>query len=164
MPSFEDWEAAADDGFRADPLWRMTAYRLAVYMLEAGWEDVKALDRSALTKPIATQLYRALGSIVANIAEGYSRSSGPDRARMFEYSLGSSREGRAWYLAAKPILGAEVVALRTKTLDRICALLLTAIPSERKRQLRPHGATPGIKEEHPDGSRTQGAARRTQDG
>ena len=141
----------------------MTAYRLAVYMLEAGWEDAKALHRSALTKSIATQLYRALGSIVANIAEGYSRSSGPDRARMFEYALGSSREGRAWYLAAKPILGAKVIALRTNPLDRICALLLTAIPSERKRQLRPNAEAPDTPEEHPEGSRAQGGGRRKQD-
>jgi four helix bundle protein len=163
VPSFEDWDAGADDGFRADPLWRMTAYRLAVYMLEAGWEDAKALHRSPLTKFVAMQLYRALGSIVANIAEGYSRSSGSDRARMFEYALGSAREARAWYLTARPILGAKVIALRTKPLDRICALLLTAIPSERKRQLRPDAQTLDTLEKPPAGSRAQGAARRTKD-
>jgi four helix bundle protein len=141
----------------------MTAYRLAVYMLEAGWGDARALHRSPIAKSVATQLYRALGSIVANIAEGYSRSSGPDRARMFEYALGSAREGRAWYLTAKPVLGAKVIALRTKPLDRICALLLTAIPSERKRQLRPDTETPDDLEKRPEGPRAQGGGRSTQD-
>jgi four helix bundle protein len=109
-PPFEEWEAAADDGLRADPLWRMTAYRLAVYLLQVGWEDARTMHRSPLTRAAGTQLYRALGSIVANIAEGYSRSSGADRARMFEYGLGSSRESRAWYMAAKPVLGPATIA------------------------------------------------------
>jgi four helix bundle protein len=150
MPSFDAWEAAADDSCRADPLWRMTAYRLSVYMLEAGWEDARALQRAALTKSVATQLYRALGSVAANIAEGYSRSSGPDRARLFEYALGSAREARAWYLASKPVLGPAAVSLRVRSLDRICALLLAAIPSERKRQLRPDADSSHATEKRPE--------------
>jgi hypothetical protein len=80
---------------------------------------------------------------------------------MFEYALGSAREGRAWYLTAKPILGAKTITLRTKPLDRICALLLTAIPSERKRQLRPDADTPDKQGEHPEASRAQGVVRST---
>ncbi|MFN2566714.1 MAG: four helix bundle protein, partial [Gemmatimonadaceae bacterium] len=91
-PSFESWQTGADAALRADPLWQLAAYRLALYAIEIAWADVRALDRAPTTRPIAAQLYRAIGSIGANIAEGYSRSSGPDRARVFEYALGSARE------------------------------------------------------------------------
>jgi len=134
--TFDQWEAQVADSRTADRLWRMAAYRLATYSLEVGWSDAKALDRARMTRSIATQLYRALGSIVANLAEGYSRGSGPDRVRHFEYALGSAREARAWYLAALPVLDAALIATRVQILDRICQLLLVAIPAERKRQIR----------------------------
>ncbi|MFN8404533.1 MAG: four helix bundle protein [Anaerolineales bacterium] len=38
--------------------------------------------------------YEAVGSVGANISEGYSRSSGKDRARFYEYALGPARESR----------------------------------------------------------------------
>jgi hypothetical protein len=71
IPSFESWEAAANDEQRADPLWRMAAYRIAVYALEIAWDDARVLDGVRVTRAVAAQLYRALGSIAANIAEGY---------------------------------------------------------------------------------------------
>jgi four helix bundle protein len=139
-PSFEAWEAAADEEQRADALWRMTAYRIAVYALEIASGDARMLDRIRITRSVAAQLYRAVGSIAANIAEGYSRSSGADRVRFFEYGLGSTRESAVWYHAARPVLGSTVVASRTATLTRIRQLLLVAIPRERARRLRPRGS------------------------
>jgi four helix bundle protein len=136
--SFDEWEAQQAESHCKDPLWRMTAYRLSVYALEMAWADARTLDHCRITRKVASQLYAALGSIVGNLGEGYSRSSGPDRAHMFEYALGSARESRAWYLAGRPVLGAGVVAHRTKALDSICALLLTTIPRERKRRVRPN--------------------------
>jgi four helix bundle protein len=136
FPSFDEWEDEAADTRRGDPLWRMTAYRLAAYAVEVGWEDARVLHRNPITRSIATQLYRALGSVAANLAEGYSRSSGADRVRIFEYALGSARECREWYLAGKPVLDPTVLATRLRTLDSICRLLLAAIPTERKRQVR----------------------------
>jgi four helix bundle protein len=118
----------------------MTAYRIAVYAIEIGWDDARVLDGARITRPVAAQLYRALGSIAANIAEGYSRSSGADRVRLFEYALGSTRESTVWYRAARPILGSTVVANRSATLTRIRQLLLVAIPRERARRLRPRGS------------------------
>jgi four helix bundle protein len=133
IPSFECWQARAHEALRADALWKVTAYRLALYSLELGWEDARVIDRSRIARPIASQLYRALGSIAANIAEGYSRSSGPDRARHFEYSLGSARESLAWYFAVAPVLGRDTFVARNDTLAQVRRLLLASIPVERKR-------------------------------
>ena len=133
IPSFEAWQAHAPQAIRADALWRVTAYRLALYAVEISWEDVRILDRARIAGPIASQLYRALGSIAANIAEAYSRSSGVDRARLLEYGLGSTRESLAWYFAALPVLGPEVCEARNDILSQIRRLLLTTIPAVRKR-------------------------------
>ena len=70
----------------------MRAYQLARELSEVSWADAEKLKKHRVTDRIAGQVYAAVGSIAANIAEGYSRSSGRERARFFEYSLGSVRE------------------------------------------------------------------------
>ena len=67
-----------------DPLLRMRAYTLGQELLDVAWVDAKTLSSDALTEEIAGQLYAAIASISANIGEGYSRSSGKDRSRIFE--------------------------------------------------------------------------------
>ena len=88
-----------------DPLFRMRAYRLAADLREIAWHDAKVLSGDPVTERITGQLYAAVTSIAANLSEGYSRSSGKDRARVFEYALGSARESINWYQAARPVLG-----------------------------------------------------------
>jgi four helix bundle protein len=133
---FHEWVVAMSEEQRADPIWRMTAFQLALYAVDRGWLDAQRLDRERVTRPIAAQLYSALASIPAHIAEGYSRSSGPDRARFLEYGLGSARESSVWYYAARPILGSDLSAERRATLSRIRQLLLATIPRDRKRRIR----------------------------
>jgi four helix bundle protein len=113
-----------------DPLFRMRAYRLAVDLLEVAWNDAKVLSAEPVTERIAGQLYAAVASIGANLGEGYSRSSGKDRSRIFEYALGSVRESMSWYEAARPTLG-DVVRDRLDNLEEIRRLLLAMIPRER---------------------------------
>jgi four helix bundle protein len=137
---FEAWVANAEPEQRADRLWRMTAYRLAIYALEIAWADAATLDRNRTTRPIGSQLYRALGSIAANIAEGYSRSSGADRVRLFEYALGSTRESSVWYRAARPVLGHAIYDSRIAVLSQIRRILLAAIPDERSRRVKRRAA------------------------
>ena len=91
------------------------------------------------TRSLADQLYRSLGSISANIAEGYSKGTGKDRARFYEYALGSARESRDWYFKARHVLGDEVVEHRIGQQTRIIQLLLTMIPQQRARTLREAG-------------------------
>ena len=138
-PSFEEWEIATLERHPFDPLWRMSAYRLAMYVRAMSWRDAQLLDRARITRPIAAQYYSAIGSIGANFAEGYSRSSGRDRARIYEYALGSARESRVWCYAGAPILGSHVVDARIQVLDRICRMAMVAIPAERTRTIRRDG-------------------------
>jgi four helix bundle protein len=99
-------------------------------LLGVAWQDVKSLGAEPVTERIAGQLYSAVGSIGANLGEGYSRSSGKDRSRIFEYALGSVRESINWYQAGRPVLG-DIVVTRLNDLEEIRRLLLAIIPRER---------------------------------
>ena len=122
---------------KGDPLQRMRAYRLACELISESWFDAEKLTHHRTTEKVSTQLYAAVGSIAANLGEGYAHSSGKDRARIFEYALGSARESIAWFHSAEPILGAEVVRKRVEKLEEIRRLLLAIIPRERGRLIRP---------------------------
>ncbi|MFQ5578091.1 MAG: four helix bundle protein [Anaerolineae bacterium] len=139
--NYTTWETKIPETFTADSLWKMKAYRLALFLADITWRDVTRLAQDKRTLALSDQLYRAIGSISANLAEGYSRGSGRDRARFYEYSLGSARESRDWYFKARHILGDVVVRHRLELLAEIIRLLLAMIPQQRQRTLR-EGATP----------------------
>jgi four helix bundle protein len=130
-----------------DPLNRMRVYRLACELVGESWEDAEKLTRHRTTEKVSAQLYAAIGSIVANLAEGYAHSSGKDRARIFEYALGSTRESIAWYQSADPVLGTEIVARRVDKLDEIRRMLMAIIPRERPTDpaLRNHDRIPALR-------------------
>jgi four helix bundle protein len=111
----------------------MAVYRLALFLMDVGWGDAATLDRG-ITRPVAVQLYRAVASIPANIAEGYGRSSGRDRARFYEYALCSAREAAVWYRAGRGTLGDEIACQRIEALTEIRRLLLVITPAERARR------------------------------
>src|SRR5438067_13131557 len=91
---FGAWVKTVPAEITGDSLWRMRAYQLALFAADLGWEDVSRLMRDRRTQSLADQLYRSLGSSSSNLAGGYSRTTGKDRARFYEYSLGSARESR----------------------------------------------------------------------
>ena len=120
-----------------DPIARMRVYQLAAELVVEAWPDAEELSRHPMTQKVCDQLYSAVGSIEANIADGYSRSSGKDRCRFSEYALSSARESVTWYRAARPILGTDLTTRRWEKLEEIRRLLLAIIPLERKRMIRP---------------------------
>ncbi len=134
--NYAEWEKKVPQSIRKDSLWKMTAYRLALFIGDLGWYDMRKLLKQRGMVGISDQLYRALGSVGANLAEGYSRGTGKDRARFYEYALGSARESRDWYFKARHVLGEDVFHHRLALLERIIQLLLVMIPQQRGRNLR----------------------------
>jgi four helix bundle protein len=134
--NYESWIKSVPTEITGDSLWKMEAYRLALFLAELGWHDATKLMRDRRTLGLSDQLYRALGSIAANISEGYSRNSGRDRARFYEYSLGSARESRGWFYKGRHVLGAAVVEHRLHLVTQIIRLLLTTVPDQRGSVLR----------------------------
>ena len=138
--SYEEWSRTVPDVLRSDPLWRREDYRLALYVADLGWEDVRRLARVRSTGAISDQLCRAVGSIGANIADGYRRASGADRARFYGYALGSAREARDWYHKSRHVLGPKVARHRLRVLTSVIRLLTATIPHERG-MIRPAAAS-----------------------
>jgi four helix bundle protein len=128
---YEEWEKTVPVAIRADSLWQMKAYRLALFLADLAWSDVTTLMSDRRTVGLADQLYRSSGSIGADIAEGYSRGTGRDRARFYEYALGSARESRDWYDKARHVLGEPVIRHRLDLLAEVIRLLLTMVPQQR---------------------------------
>jgi four helix bundle protein len=134
--TYDDWIINVPETIKGDPLWRVEAYRLSLFAADLAWPDVTKLVQDKRTIALADQLYRAVGAVSSDVAEGYSRQSGKDQARFYEYGLGSAREGRNWYYEGRHILGEKIVTHRMKLLTEIIRLLLTMIPNERGYKLQ----------------------------
>ena len=139
--NYEEWLKSVPTEITGDPLWTVEAYRLALFAAELGWHDVTKLIKDKRTVELSDQLYRALGSIGANISEGYSRGGGRDRARFYEYALGSARECRGWYYNGRHVLGEMVAEHRIHLLTPIIRLLLRMIPDQRNETFHEDGPT-----------------------
>ena len=133
---YDEWQAGIPNEIKGDSLWKLEVYRLGLFIAEISWHDALELNRHSLTRSIADQLYRAVCSISANIAEGYSRSTGKDRARFLEYSLGSAREARDWYYKSRHTLKEEVVKHRIDLLTQIIKILSVLTPNQRQKGIR----------------------------
>jgi four helix bundle protein len=134
--NFDEWIQSVPRSITGDILWKVQVYRLGLFAADIGWLDVTKLMHDRRTLALSSQLYQALGSISANTAEGYSRSSGKDRARFYEYALGSAREARDWYYKGRHVLGEQVVEHRTELITQIIRLLLVMVPDQRSRYLK----------------------------
>ena len=134
--NYQEWLGTVPTEITGDPLWKIEAYRLALFATDLGWHDVSKLMNDKRTLDVSNQLYRAIGSIAANLAEGYSRGTGKDRARFYEYSLGSAREARGWYFNGRFVLGEKIAGHRMKLVAQVIRLLLTIIPDQRGFELR----------------------------
>jgi len=139
--SFDEWEKRVPEAFKVDTLWKVKAYRLALYLSDLCWQDTTLLLNDKRTVSLSDQIYRAVGSVSANLAEGYSRSTGKDRALFYQYALGSARECRDWYYKARFVLGDEIFLQRVLAITEILRLLLTMIPQQRGHVIR-EGADP----------------------
>jgi hypothetical protein len=61
--NYQEWLGSVPMEIQGDPLWKVEAYRLALFVGELGWHDVTKLIKDKRTLELSDQLYRALGSI-----------------------------------------------------------------------------------------------------
>jgi four helix bundle protein len=130
---YSEWIQSVPASMQDDSLWKMAAYRYAMFLSDIAWTDATKLKTDVRTIKLSGQLYGAIGSIGANLAEGYSRGTGKDRARFYEYALGSGRESRTWYFDARHLLSEQVFTHRADFIGQIIKLILTMIPEQRHR-------------------------------
>src|SRR5262245_8017726 len=129
--NFRSWEGKVPEEIKRDSVWNCKAYRLALFTADLSWHDSTKLVADKRTIRLADQLFRSTGAISADIEEGYSRGTGRDRVRFYEYGLGSAREARGWHYKGRHVLGESVVAHRTGLLAEVIKLLLTMVPNQR---------------------------------
>jgi four helix bundle protein len=127
------WEARQNPGITGDPLWRLNCYREALFLLENAAEDVGELGQSMTQTAAREQLLTAVGSIAANIAEGYGRPTTADRVRFLSYALGSAREAITWYQALRRSEVDACIDDRITRLARIRRMLLGLLTRLRSR-------------------------------
>jgi len=72
-------------------------------------------------------LIRSVGSISANIEEGYGRGFGKEYPQFLRISRGSARESKGWYRKSDFLLNEKTIIERAKKLDSIIAMLTKSI-------------------------------------
>ncbi len=99
------------------------------------WNDCEVLGKDFRGKEVASQLIRAVGSISANIEEGYGRGFGKEYPQFLRISRGSARESKGWYRKSKFLLKEEVINERIAKLDSIISMVAKSIKTlEEKRR------------------------------
>jgi four helix bundle protein len=129
--NYAQWEERVPEEMKADAVWSVKVYRLALFAADLCWWDVRKLRADHFYR-LADQLLSAVGAVSADLAEGYSRGDGRDCARFYGYGLGSAREGRDWYYKARHLLSDEVATHRIRLLTHIIRLLLHMTPNQRQ--------------------------------
>ena len=128
---FSEWEKEPPHDLRGDPLWRMKAYRIALFLSDLVRKDVDDILKRGAPHHKVIQLESSVESVEANLSEGYSKFSGKDRARFFETALASARESRGWYRRSRYWLGTDEAAERQMLMTQVIKILTVAIPDER---------------------------------
>ena len=122
-----EWEKSRSTAITSDVLWKLDAYRAGLFFRHLSKPDVRELRKLRPDDDLAEQLAESSGSIPANIGEGYSRATRPDRLRFYGYALGSVRECIVWYEDARGDLSDEKIESQQQLLARLRALMLGMI-------------------------------------
>ncbi|MEA3351322.1 MAG: four helix bundle protein [Chloroflexota bacterium] len=129
-PGFETWQKSVHASMRDDPLWKFQVYPKALFIYDLAWDDCKYLLKDTRGKAVARQLIRSVGSISANIEEGYGRGYGKDYAYRLRIALGETRESRGWYWKGRKLLPKDVLDHRIQLLSEIIAMLAPNIKNQ----------------------------------
>jgi four helix bundle protein len=129
--SYEQWLTTLPSSLTSSPVWQMSVYREAAFLLELAWHDTRKLIPYEDMLPVRRQIFHAVGSIGANIAEGFGRNSANDRRRFYEYALTSGDEAQLWYMSVRYILGDSVYFHRSELIASVACQLVALIPKQR---------------------------------
>ncbi|MFO7540559.1 MAG: four helix bundle protein [Chloroflexota bacterium] len=131
--NYSEWLEQVPDYMKQDGLWDMEVYRKALFVSDLAWFDCEKLLAHPLGRPLAWQLIRSVGSIPANMEEGFGR----DYGRFLKIALGSARESKGWYYRSRQILHAGVIDHRSHLLITIIAGLITMAKQQYSHKNKP---------------------------
>ena len=131
--NFEERVKTVHPTIKSDPLWKFDLYPKALFLHYLAWEDCEPLLRDERGRAVARQLIRSVGSISANVEEGFGRGFGRDYAYRLKIALGEAREARGWYYRGSALLTQQVLTHRLELLSEIIAMLTTTIHHHKNR-------------------------------
>lgn len=131
--NYEEWLEQVPQSLQTDPLWVFEAYRTALFFADLAWFDCEKLMADPRGKAIAYQLIRSVGSVPANMEEGYARGYGKDYARFLRIALGSARETRGWYFRGRHLFDESLLQHRLNLLDDIIKNLVIAAKQQSRK-------------------------------
>jgi len=102
-------------------------YQMSLKLWDLCWSDVETMMKDIRGREITKQMIRAVGSISANIEEGYGKGTTKEYSRSLKIARGSSREARGWYIKSKYLMDKNLIDDRCQALDKISAMLTKAI-------------------------------------
>jgi hypothetical protein len=73
------WELTCSLAITSDVIWKLDAYRAALFLLHVARGDCKAMRAAHPDDQVAPQLLSAAASVSAHVGEGYSRGTRADR-------------------------------------------------------------------------------------
>ena len=133
---YEEWLRTVPQEIMGDSLWNMQVYRQALFLGDLAWRDAIKISRMGRWRQLSDQLYRAVGSISANISEGYSYPESKDEFRFYRYALGSAREARDWYFKSRHVLEDKVTQHRLKVLEDILRQLIYLVTNRPRHSIK----------------------------
>jgi hypothetical protein len=129
--NYVNWQQTVPEEIKSDPLWRIEAYRLGLFIADVGWHDTTKLMRDRRTRGFSAPLSRSLGAISGNLVRAYSHGEREDRRRFYNQAVAAVSESRDWYYKSRHILGESVTWHRMTLLVQI-GNALQADPSDPK--------------------------------
>ena len=129
--SFEDWQQSVHSAIKDKPLWNFQVYPKTLFVYDLAWEDCNYLLKDERGATVAKQLIRSVGSISANIEEGYGRGFGNDYAYRLRIALGEARESQGWYWRGRKLIPADVLDHRLTLLNEVIAMLAPNVRRQR---------------------------------
>ena len=127
-----EWERRQPEAITKDPLWTLNCYREAMFLIDAVRDDAAKLTSHPVFSGAKGQLVTSVGSIAANIAEGYGRMTAADRSKFLSYALGSTREAITWYQTTRPEGNSPETSDRIERLSRIRRMLIGLLKRPRE--------------------------------
>lgn len=130
--TYDEWLANVPDSIKNEKLWEFAAYQKALLLYDLMWEDCEKMLPEVRGRGNADQLNRSVGSISANIEEGYGRGFGKEYNYFLRVALGSARESRGWYYRSRRFLSPSVLQHRYTLLNEIIALLVSTLHGKKQ--------------------------------
>ena len=131
--TYDEWEAGVPGAVKAEPVWKFAGYRKALFLSELLWLDTDAWLSDPRGRANAQQIVSSIGSISANIEEGFGRGYGKQLLQFYTYALASARESKGWFFRSRRFLSPESLSHRLGLCDEIIALLIDELNRQRRR-------------------------------